>query len=228
MISKIPKVLVVVVYTDYKEYCKFLYPAMFERLTYPNKELCLITDQELPGLSELPTGELIAARGRQYGIEKALEGNFDYILQLDYDVEPPVDTIEKLLFPSVPLIGGAVASRSDANSFIGHNYSNREKLTRRSISYGKVGIVETTDGVAGGCLLISRDIFKEVDYKKYKGPDTIPGRFTADDEFFQIEVYNKLGIIPKCSFYVRPWHYHDDGWAYRLWGEKKYWRSEHL
>ena len=83
----------------------------------------------------------------------------------------------------------------------------------------------TVDGISGAQLLMARGIYHRVDYSGYTGPNTIPGRFTADDEYVQIKIYDSLKIRPKVATDCRSWHYNNDGRAYRVWGEVKLWRA---
>ena len=221
---KQPSVLVVIVYTSYKEYAKWLIDKVFDSLTYSEKVLLLVDEKTFPHITEHATGEERAAAGRQVGIDYAREYNFDYILFLDCDLQPPADVIEKLLECKQDMAGGATAARGDANNCIGHFYNNHTDKIRRPISKSLGLKILQVDGIGGCCLLVSRRIFEAVDYEGYRGPDTIAGRFTADDEYFQIKAYERFGVVPYVNFEVRPWHYDSNGYAYKLWGDKKYWK----
>ena len=224
-IEKKPSVLVAVVYTDYKAYCKWLFPKVYDALTYENRNLLVVDVEKEPALADLETGEEIAGMGRNYGMHYAVEHDFDYILQLDCDVETPKDTIERLLAAESPLVGGAVAARGDANSIIGHMYRSRDKLTRERIARPQVDELVAVDGLGGGHLLIAREVFSKVGLSDYLGGDMIKGRHTMEDEYYQIKIFDALSVRPVVDFSLRPWHYDANGWAYRLWGEKKYWKS---
>ncbi len=222
--AKSPSVLVVIVYTDYKEYAKWLIHRVFDSLIYPNKTLLLVHEEKFPHIAQPATGEERAAAGRQVGIDYAREYKFDYILFLDCDLEPPVDVIEQLLECGSDIAGGATAARGDANNCIGHNYNNHRERVRRPISRSEAVGIHSVDGIGGCCVLISRRIFSEVDYEGYCGPDTIAGRFTADDEYYQIKAHDRFGVTPRVNFDCMPWHYDSNGYAYKLWGKKKYWK----
>jgi len=218
-------VLVVIGYTGYKSYCRNMYPKIYESLTYKNKAVAFIDEKTYPELLRFPTGEEICARQRQIGIETAREKNFEWILQLDLDCEPPVDIIEQMLSVEYPLVGGLLAARGNAWQLIGHNYKDRQKLERVWLRPEDVDNNQVVDGISGGTLLIRSNVFSRVDLSNYHGPNTIPLRYTADDEFYQIKVFNSLKLRPKVCSSVRSWHYSDDGRAYRVWGEVKQWRK---
>ena len=219
------KVLVAIVYTHYKKYCRFLYPKIFDLLTWKNKEIAFIDEKQYPQILTQPTGEQRAAMGRQIGIDIARKKNPDWLFFLDIDNEPEPDAIEKMLKVEHPLVGGLHAARGDSYHVIGHNYSNRKELNRVFLRRSDLTGYPEVDGISGGYLLVARGIFHRVDYSGYKGPFTIPGRFTADDEYLEIKIFNSLKIRPKVATDCRSWHYSDDGRAYRVWGEVKQWRT---
>jgi len=219
------KVLVVIVYTHHKQYCRFLYPRIYEILDYPNKECAFIDEKEYPELLGQMTGEQRAAVGRQIGIEIARKKNPDWIFFLDVDTEPEPDAIQKMLAVNHPLVGALHAARGNPWHVIGHNYKDRKTLERIWLTKDELVGYPEVDGISGGHLLVARGIYYRVDYTGYQGPHTIPFRFTADDEFLEIKIYNSLKIRPKVATDCRPWHYSDDGRAYRVWGEVKQWRK---
>ena len=218
-------VLVVIVYTHHKEYCRFLYPKNYQVLDYENKECAFIDEKHYPELARQPTGEQRAATGRQIGIELAREKNPDWVFFMDLDVEPEPDAIQKMLVVNHSLVGGLHAARGDANHLIGHNYKDRKSLERLWLKKEDMVGTPTVDGISGGHLFVARGIYDRVDYSGYVGPSTIPLRFTADDEYLQLQIYKSLKIRPKVATDVRCWHYSDDGRAYRVWGEVKQWRE---
>ncbi len=218
-------VLVVIVYTHHKQYCRFLYPKIFNVLNYKNKECLYIDELQYPQLLGLPTGEQRAAAGRQVGIEIARKKNPDWIFFLDADTEPEPDAIQKMLAVKHSLVGTLHAARGDSWHVIGHNYKDRKSLERIWLKKSDMKGTPTVDGISGGHLLVARGIYNRVDYKGYTGPSTIPMRFTADDEYLLIKIYKSLKVRPKVATNCRSWHYSDDGRAYRVWGEVKQWRE---
>jgi len=221
---KDPSVLVAVVFTHHKQYCRWMWPKFFETLTYGNKYGAFIDEKKYPELGRQPTGEQRAACGRQIAVELARKGNYDWLFMLDLDTEPDPDCIEKMLALEYPLVGGLHAARGNAWQSIGHNYKDRKSLERIWLTENDLKGNPVVDGISGGMLLVAKGIFHRVDYSGYQGPHTIPLRFTADDEFYEIKIFNNLKIRPKVASNCKSWHYGDDGRAYRLWGEVKQWR----
>lgn len=223
--QKDPSVLVGYVYTQHKEYCRFLYPKTFNSLTYKNKLAAFIDEKDYPILRDQPTGEQRAAAGRQILIELARKKNVDWLFMLDLDTEPDPDCIEKLLAVKHAVVGGLHAARGDAWHIIGHKYKNRVNLQREWLKQSDVNQNQEVDGISGGTILVAKGIFDKVDYTGYIGPNTIPGRYTADDEWFLLNLYKKMKIRPHACFNCRSWHYHTDGRAYKLFGQQKIWRA---
>jgi glycosyltransferase involved in cell wall biosynthesis len=223
MKNKLPSVLVVIIYTDYKSYCKKLMPQIFDMLTYKNKTLLYVTPENCPELRTATTGEEVCSIGRNFGYKYATKHNFDYVFQLDHDCEPEPDALQRLTSTSRPLVGGLLAHRGNPWEVIGHRYSDRNLLTRVPLRRNELQGVVEVDGASGGYLLIARSIFSKVNLDDYTGPDIIPYRHTAEDEYYQIKIYNKLGIRPSLLANLKSWHYDADGFKYRNFGETKQW-----
>ncbi len=222
-------VLVVIGYTDMKYWCRPLVPGIFDKLTYKNKHLLFIDDKNYPGLSDKPSGEMVAASIRQEGINYARKREFDWIFFCDVDTIPDVDIIEKLRRHDRPLVGAVHAARGNANLIIGHNLMPENSLNRFPLAFQPEDKLWPVSCVSGGLLLVHRSLFDKADYRGYNGPDTIPGRFTADDEWFEMDVKKKTGVTPWLDLGTGGWHLNDDGKAYRWPGlVKPYRRVENI
>jgi len=218
-------VMVIQVYTHHKKYCRAMYPKIFDTLTYKNKIACFIDEKDWPILQNLPNGELRAACGRQIGIDIARKKQPDWILFLDLDVEPDVDCIEKMLSCKHPVVGALHAARGDAWHAIGHNYEDRKTLRRRWLRPSELTFNAQVDCISGGILMLARGVYMKCDYTGYKGPNTIDGRFTADDEYLQLRIFEKMKIRPRVCNNCYSWHYDSNGRAYKLFGKIKIWRA---
>ena len=223
--KKLDSVMIVQVYTHHKQYCRHLFPKMALSLTYPNTNIFFVDEKNYPALTRCETGEERAAMGRQIGIERARELDPDWLFFMDLDVEPDPDMIQKLLKVKHPVVGAMHAARGNANHCIGHNYKNRKTMERVWLKRGELHGTPEVDGISGGTLMIARGVYKRVDYTGYMGPFTIPNRYTADDEYLLIKIYESLKIRPKVATDAFSWHYSDDGRAYKLWGKVKQWRE---
>ena len=225
MKNKQDSVLVIQVYTHHKQYCRWMYPKMYESLTYKNKSALFIEEKKYPILTRCDTGEERAMTGRQIGIDVARELNPDWIFFMDLDLEPDPDILEKMLAVDWGVVGAMHGARGNANHCIGHNYKDRKGLERVWLKRGELQGSPEVDGISGGSLLLSRGVYSRVDYKGYIGPGTIPLRHTADDEWLLLNIYKSLKIRPKVATNAFSWHYSDDGRAYKLWGKVKQWRE---
>jgi len=215
------RILVVVSYTDFKYYCRPLFPAIYDDLLYERKARLFVTDANFPGLSDLPSGDVICAEARRYGVEYAIKHSYDWVFFLDIDAIPDVTILDELLKTNHPFCGGVIPERGDSTAIIGHLYNNWQEKDRIKLNFrGQVG-VKDVDGISGALMFVHKSIFEKVDYKGYTGTDIIPGRTTCDDEFYCIKVHDKLNITPKLNLNAKAWHLHSDGFAYRWYGMKK-------
>ena len=139
------------------------------------------------------------------------------------DLEPDADLLSKLVQSGHSLVGPAVAARGNPFLIIGHNYENDHSLERVPLYYPDLKDGDIVGGIGGCSLLVHRDIFSKVDFSGYNGVNAIPGRFTCDDEYFQIKVWEALKIRPRVLVSAGGWHYHSDGYGYRLLGQKRLW-----
>lgn len=216
-----PTVLVAIIRAGPKNWAFGFYPKFATIDHYTNKQILLIDETNYPDIAKPPLGELICAKGRNFAVQYARKHNFDYIYFQDLDLEPSENMIETLLASGSPLIGSLVAARGNANQIIGHSYKNRETLERVPLYLPELQQYQEVDGIGGCSLLVHRSIFSEVDYSGYTGPDTFKGRFTADDEYFQLKVYEKLKIRPCIEITQKAWHYDSNGYRYQLLGKKE-------
>lgn len=208
-------VLCVVVYTDYKYYCRHLYPRAYNDLEYQNKELLFVDDTIYPELTSYPTGDRIAAQGRAFGIAEATRRGFDYVLFLDVDLIPDKDMLQKLVDADAPFICGVMAGRGQNKLPIGHRYKDWTSKERIPITDPLDGRILDIDGLTAGCMLVHRSVFETCDYTGYKGIEHYPNRTTCDDEYYSITVKEKLGLTGKMHTGANSWHLHTDGYGYR-------------
>lgn len=217
-------VLVVQVYTKNKEYCRHLYPKIFDSLTYKNKVAGFIDEKNYPPLFGFVTNEEGNAIGHQMGINIAISQNIDWILFLDLDIEPDVDIIQKMLAVKHPIVGSLVASKNGTWQIMGYNYKNRKTLDRVWLKKSEVNNNQEVDSISGSTLLVARGIFNKVNYSGYTGSNTIPGRYTSDDEYLLLNIFKHMKIRPKICSNAFSWHYNEDGHAYKIFNKIKVWK----
>lgn len=208
-------VLVVVGYTDYKYYTLPLYPRAYDELTYENKELLFVDENNYPEIATFPTGDRIASEIRAFGIREAKKRDFEWVLFLDVDLIPDPDVIQKLLNCNHPFVGGVTCTRGNPDGLIGHRYIDYKSLERIPLNDTKGERVIEIGGISGAMMMIHKSVFNKCDYSGYKGIYHYPNRTTCDDEWYCIEVHKQLGIRPQMHLGADSWHLNDDGYAYR-------------
>lgn len=221
------KVLVVIGYTIYKQYCRSLFPKIYDDLTYKNKECLFVDNTKIKNLHKMDSGDVICAFVRDYGISQALMKNYDWVFQLDIDAVPDRNIIEKLLAVNHPFVAGTLCARGNARLIIGHDYTDRKTLERKNLQFALEQGVKEVDGATGGLMLIHRSIFSKVGYSGYTGVNVIPNRTTCDDEFYCLKVFEKTKIRPKINLDVGAWHLDFDHFAYRYYDKRKIWSASH-
>lgn len=221
MSSKKPLVLVAVIRAGPKTYCNDFYPAFAQALDYDNKDIVLFDENNCPALKGDTLGETICANGRQCAVEYARKHGHEYIFFLDLDFLPDADLLDKLVENGNPLVGCLVSARGNPYQIIGHNYVGCRTMERAPLYFPDLVEGQEVDGISGAALLVHKSIFEKIDYTGYIGPDTIPGRYTADDEFYQLKIHEQLGIKPIIILSASGWHYNSDGFKYRILGQKK-------
>jgi hypothetical protein len=203
-----PKILVGTPLNDAKNYIIMDWLASLSKITYDNIDIMLvdnsITTDNYKMLLKMgynvkyydpanKTIKQVIAGSRNILREYAIKNNFDYIFSLECDVFPPNNAIEKLLLHNRPVVSGFYLNGSLDSNFtviqkqighIGHkfhtvhNYSVHDGFM---MSNGKVVPVYT----AGlGCVLISKSVFSELQFKAREDQDG------TDDVFFAEDLYH--------------------------------------
>lgn len=213
---KAPKVLVACPINSVKNYCLDAYLQQCLNLTYPNKEVYLVdnsADEKWHIENIVAKGwdcDYVAPRGRrnceylcesQNKIrEKALTGNFDYLLFIECDIEVPLTITEQMLAYDESVVA--------CNYFINHGDKAHllkteieapvfGNLTNRNIDqlqgfmeHGRPQSESNSSFFGFGCTLIRRDILERFPF--YVFPDDP----SHSDTIFYFELY-EAGIKTK-------------------------------
>jgi GT2 family glycosyltransferase len=221
------KILVVIGYTDFKYYCRPLFPKIYNDLTYKQKDLFFVTPENYAGLTDFASGDIICGKIRERGIVEAKKRGSDWVFFMDIDAIPDDDILETLLAVNHPIVGGTIACRGDSTKIIGHFYDNHQNKNRLPLNFvGKSGS-HIVDGISGALMLVHKSIFLKCNYSGYDGVETIKGRRTCDDEFYCIQVEQNTKKLPMLCLDARAWHLHSDGFGYRWYGDKKPFKRTH-
>ncbi|MBM3199757.1 hypothetical protein FJZ53_02380 [Candidatus Woesearchaeota archaeon] len=215
-----PKILVGCPTSFHKEYCLDKYAEGIKALTYKNFDVLLVDNSKdntyfekikktgLPVIKgpwfEGAMDRIITSRNilRQ----KALDKGYDYFFSLEQDVVTPPDVLERMIkhkkkivtgvyfahntmpdgsAPLIPLVYKMVDEKTLAMAPINEEEFNSNKL----IEVVSAGL---------GCVLIHRDILKEVTFR-YENK-------VFDDRFFFIDCYRK-GFKVFCDTSVKCKHF---------------------
>lgn len=219
---KAPKVLLGCPTSDYKEYCLEEFAEGLKRLTYPNFDILLIDNSEddryynkikslgIPVLrsefTEKARDRIV--RDRNILRKKVLDEDYDYFFSLEQDVIPPFDVIERMIKRQKKIVSGIYCKEYYVTKepkvvviqpLIYKKVSEDPNALLSKVQQFKWEEVKGDDlieiGACGvGCLLIHRDILKDIEFR-YD-----PERDAFDDMWFCIDADLKgFKIYADCS-----------------------------
>lgn len=223
--TKLPKVLVGSPISDMYEYCFDKFVSSRKRLTYPNHDLFFVDNSkddkffkriQETGLPVTRTPWTDKARQRMIDSrnllrQKVLNEGYDYFLNLDQDIIPPDDIVERLIKHDKDVVTGiyfnpltnskgekqlrAVICVKEGNNL---RYINNKELSTPQLV--KVHVCGT------GCILIHRRVLEKIRFRY----DPNQGYF--DDSWFVIDAYDNGFEVyadtgTKCQHLIveRPW-----------------------
>lgn len=202
-----PRILVGCPTSFHKEYALIQYTEAIKKFTYKNHDVLLVDNSpnenylsrirslELPVISgpyfESARDRIVASRNilRQ----KAIDDGYDYFLSLEQDVIPPSDILERLTRHNKKVISAVYFAN---NVIPGETLSkliplvyileDEKTLSMRPLNedelWKKNGLMRVVS--AGlGCVLIHRDVLKEVKFRYDLN--------SFDDRWFFLDLYNK-------------------------------------
>ncbi|MEK6856861.1 MAG: glycosyltransferase family A protein [Nanoarchaeota archaeon] len=223
-----PRILVGCPTSFHKEYALKQYAESIKSLTYKNHETLLVDNSEGNDyLEKIKSLEIPAIKGpyfesardrivasRNILRQKVLDENYDYLFSLEQDVIPPADILEKLIKHNKKIVSAVYFAN---NSIPGETLSkliplvyvleDEKTLSMRPLNEEELwknpGLMKVVS--AGlGCVLIHRDILKEIQFRYDLN--------SFDDRWFFLDVYNKkipiyadTSIKCKHLIYNRPY-----------------------
>jgi len=223
--NKSPKVLVVGIVNPANEYCSQFFKKFYNKLKYRNKLAVFIDDDSYPQLRAIPSGEEREATRREIAIQYSFKKKADFILFMDCRIEPENDTIEKLLSYKKPVVGALTCFHNDSYFADVFNYKKSKFISRKWLKQKDFYSCLTVDFVSSKLLLIAKSIFDRVNFTEYKGFHNSPNAYQSVDEWLISEIEKRFKIKPLIASDCRPWFYHYDGFAYKLFGHNKVWKN---
>lgn len=208
-----PKILVGCPTSDYKEECLNEYANAVKNLSYDNYDILLVDNSKddkyserikTSGLNVIKAPYFESARerivhSRNILREYAIKNNYDYLLSLEQDVIPPKDVIEKLLRHNKKIVTGVYYVHNKMPDGKLHlvplvNILEGNGKTMRTLNYAEINMPRLLKifSCGLGCLLIHKDILKEIKFRYVKDIDT------HDDRWFCIDLHEK-GIELYCD-----------------------------
>lgn len=221
----LPKVLVGSPVSDLYDYCFDKFVASRKRLTYPNHDLFFVDNSKtdkffkkikhvgLPAtrIPWVDKARLRMINSRNLLRQKVLDEGYDYFLNLDQDIIPPDDVVERLIKLNKDVVTGiyfnpltnhkgekqlrAVICIKEGNKL---RYINNTELSKPNLL--KVHVCGT------GCILIHRRVLEKIMFR-YD-----PDQLYFDDSWFVIDAYDKgfevyADTSTKCQHLVleKPW-----------------------
>lgn len=237
------KILVGSPVNEVYEYCLDEYLKGLKSLTYKNYDICLIdnskTDKFYKKLKSLnipvirgrwfPEPRDRQVHGRNFLREKAINENYDYFLNIDQDVIPPKDIIERFLAQKRRVLTGIY--------FNYKQFTPKEKGTREGTRHGEVfptiwaltskeGDLRQIEehelspsriipvGLCGsGCLFIHNSVLKKITFHYSKENDDLNvNKLIFDDSYFcqdlrklKIPIYADTSMICRHLIKNKPW-----------------------
>ncbi len=208
---KYPKVLVGAPVSDHHEYCIDTFIETLKTLTYPNFDILLVDNSKddrffnkikkvFPTI-KYPYHKSVKVRlaeSRNILREKTINEGYDYMFNLDQDVVPPKDVIERLIAHDKKIITGVYFNKFTK---IGQKNLTHETRTRPVLwvrSPKTQGLVFVRNDVVAqdrlirvdlcgtGCILIHRDVLEKI---RFRWEEEESG---VDDSFLCIDAA-KLG-----------------------------------
>ena len=215
------KVLVGCPTSNYNEYALEEYAEAVKNLTYKNYDFLLVDNSKDDSyLKKLKSFGLPAIKGpwfegakqriiksRNLLREKALEGNYDYLLSLEQDVIPPRDVIEKLLSHKENIVSAlyfmpnknsltAMLAIKEGNGEYGYIPFNYADKNNHFITVNYAGL---------GAILISRKVLEKIRFRTDEKPGFDDWWFCKDAERKGFKIYADLSIKCKHLIKNRPW-----------------------
>lgn len=224
---KYPKVLVGAPVSNHHEYCIDKFIKSLKTLTYPNFDILLVdnskTNEFYNKIKDIfPTikypyhkdVKVRLAKSRNILREKTINEGYDYMFNLDQDVVPPKDIIERLMSHKKEITTGVYFNKF---SRIGKNltYETKTKpvLWVQSPNHPEDLVFVRNDIIAQnklirvdlcgtGCILIHRDVLEKIQFRWEENETGV------DDSFFCIDAA-KLGYKIYADTSIKCTHHID-------------------
>lgn len=173
----------------------------------PNLEFTTVSWAIALATLRLPEGSTYFApshymvdRCRNVIAEFAVKNNFDYLLFIDADTEPPPDTFYRLRELEHPICSGLYYRRHPPFNACAWQDVRGDELDIKPYTHIEPGTIMDVDLFGMGCCLIDvNKVLRKLDPPWFKWTlDTLPKPEGASEDFYMLRrVRKELGIMPK-------------------------------
>lgn len=217
------KILIACPTANLKDYCLDDWMENISNFTYPNVDILLVDNSEyrdyyvelknrfahLPNFKvervtpqHFPDFKFALAKSHDICRQRAIEGNYDYLLHLESDIFPPHDVIERLLDCKKKMVGAMYHIELGERSSLmiqkiedfGDVHRETYNLEENDLLFVD-GTVKQVFSCGLGCVLIHKSILKQFSFRTDFNTPVHPDSFLyADLDAKQIKVYVDTSI----------------------------------
>ena len=229
--QKQPKVLVGCPVSDYHEYCTDEFIESIKTLSYPNYDVLLVDNSKDDRFYNSIKDKVPIVKGKYFPSihnrlvynrnmlrQKALDEDYDYFLNIDQDVVPPRDMIEKMLNHNKNIVTGVYFNPWERNGekrilatiwICARNDPKKLVPIKQDLVAGDNLI--KIDSCGSGCLMIHRRVLEKIkfryDLSEGEGVDDV--FFCQDAKKEGFEIYADTSIKCKHMLLGRTWCWND-------------------
>ena len=232
----LPKVLVGSPVSDLYDYCFEEFVDSRKSLKYTNKDLFFIDNSKKDlffkkilknGLNCERIDYIENARermvmGRNILREKVLKEGYDYFLNLDQDIIPPADIVERMLKHNKKILTGVYYVYNNQYSGQASNYLiptiwvSDQEISDKTFDGASIRLMhpKETEGnkvlriasCGSGCLLIHRSVLEKIEFRYDKFFPYFDDNWFCRDAFYNnFEIYADTSIKCKHLIQNKPW-----------------------
>lgn len=224
------KVLVGCPTSFHKEYCLAEYANAVKGLSYKNKDILLVDNSpddeyikkiKSLGLQAIKGPFFEGARDRIIASrnvlrKKVLDEGYEYFLSLEQDVIPPADIIERLMGHDKKIITGIYFVRNvfpggiTALVPLAYKLTDKKTLTMEPLSdeEWQSGKLMNIVSCGLGCVMIHRDVLKDISFRYEKEKDSFDDRWFCIDAYKKgIEMYADTSVRCRHRIFNRPYEW---------------------
>lgn len=227
----LPKVLVGAPVSDHHEYCTEEFIKALKQLNYSNYDILLVDNSKEDNFINSLKNKVPIIKGKYFPKihdrlihnrnilrQKALDEGYDYFLNIDQDVIPPKDIIQRMLKHRKKIVTGIYFnpwSKDGKTKLIATIWRNHPTKEGKMVAI-KDEIIQgdniiKIDSCGSGCLLIHKDVLQKIKFRYDlnfgRGVDDVFFCLDAKKEGFQI--YADTSIKCKHLITGRQWSWDD-------------------